>query len=131
MLTQAEQAEREKLIGKMVALPRGSFLYGDDGEPRTVEPFAMDIAEVTVAAYRTCVAQGSCTIPESDSAKLKLGNWGAPGKENHPINNVDWKQAQAFCAWANKRLPTETEWEYAARGADGRRYPWGNAEPSN
>lgn len=115
----------------MVALPGGTFLYGETKEPRTVGPFFIDITEVTLAAYKACVAQGHCTKPQPAPSKQSTYEWDAPSQDNHPITNVDWNQAQAFCLWASKRLPTETEWEFAAKGSDERTYPWGNAEPNN
>lgn len=75
--------------------------------------------------YRRCVDVGDYSRP-STSGNC---NWDAAGRERHPINCVDWEQARTYCAWAGKRLPTEAEWEKAARGTDGRKYPWGNAEP--
>jgi len=129
-----------------VAIPGGSFAMGSDTANAnenekpvhrvTVANFRMDRTEVTVKAYRVCVDAGQCSRPDAYSfAKgdyRVFCNWGHPdNRDNHPINCVDYGQAKAFCAWAGKRLPTEEEWEYAARGGDeGRIYPWGNDEPT-
>ena len=92
---------------------------------------------MTVAQYRACVTAGGCSDEGIASAFWsgaeqpswsRYCNWPKPERGNHPINCVDWKQAVAFCRWAGKRLPTEMEWEKAARGTDGRKYPWGNVE---
>jgi formylglycine-generating enzyme required for sulfatase activity len=80
---------------------------------------------VTVAAYRLCVRASACAPP----IKHEGCNWEQRGRDDHPINCVDWAQANAYCAWMGKRLPTEEEWEYAARGREGRRYPWGDEAP--
>lgn len=118
----------------MVRIPAGSFMMGsndgyDDEKPVhqvRVSAFEMDVTEVTVAQYRSCVSVGACDPPNSAGRC----NFGQGGKDDHPVNCVDWDQATAFCAWAGKRLPTEAEWEYVARGTDGRTYPWGNEAPS-
>ncbi|RME43920.1 MAG: hypothetical protein D6795_18690 [Deltaproteobacteria bacterium] len=91
----------------------------------TLDAFWIDRTEVTVGAYRACVNAGVCAEP----AHGQYCNWGVPGREDHPINCVSWKDAVDFCAWEGKELPTEAEWEKAARGTDGRKYPWGNEEP--
>ena len=122
----------------MVTVPAGSFWMGcnervdadcaDDERPgRRVHlgGYRIDRTEVTIAAWRTCVEAGGCTEPLSGEAF----NWGREGRDDHPIDGVRWEQARDFCSWLGKRLPTEAQWEKAARGTDGRRYPWGN-EPA-
>ena len=116
----------------MGAIPGSTFQMGsnDGGDNEkpvhsvSVRPFCMDRTEVTVAAYRSC---GSCSAPNT----TQHCNWGQSGRDNHPINCVDWNQATSYCSAVGKRLPTEEEWEYAARGTSGRNYPWGNEAPAN
>lgn len=119
----------------MVSIPAGAFFMGcnaavdtncfDDEKPgRTVslDAFTIDTYEVTVANYRQCVEAGKCTA-------LDMGgscNWNQSNRAQHPINCMDWNQAKTYCEWQGKRLPTEAEWEKAARGTDKRVYPWGN-----
>jgi formylglycine-generating enzyme required for sulfatase activity len=88
--------------------------------------FDVDRTEVTVAAYVACVRAGFCAEPGTGA----LCNYRRPGREQHPINCVSWRQAVAYCAFVDKRLPTRSEWEAAARGDDGRIHPWGNEPPS-
>ena len=92
------------------------------GKDRDLEAFEIDATEVTVGAFRDCVSSGGCMEPESGDSC----NWGRPDRVWHPLNCVDWSQANAYCKWKGKRLPTEWEWEKAARGTDGRKYPWGD-----
>ncbi len=116
-----------------VRMGGGSFRMGsesgdDDEKPvRVVRvgTFALSKTEVTVRQYRACVEAAGCTAPETGGSC----NWDKPGRDEHPINCVNWNQAWAFALWAGGRLPTEAEWEYAAR-SEGRsgEYPWGDAE---
>jgi formylglycine-generating enzyme required for sulfatase activity len=85
-----------------------------------VSGFAIDRVEVTVAAYRACVQAGGCA-----PGPLTVGDARFLGA-TMPITSVTWGEADAFCAWRGARLPTEAEWERAARGTDGRVWPWGN-----
>lgn len=122
-----------------VQLPAGAFVMGsadgkgeEDEHParkKKVRAFALSRTEITVAQYRRCVRAGVCTPARRDN---RYCNTRHKGRGDHPINCVDWVQAATFCAWAGGRLPTETEWEYAARsGGQDIEYPWGDTpEPT-
>jgi len=126
----------------MVRVPGGTFLMGsppgvgdEDEYPRHPVPlsgYCIDRTEVTVAAYARCVALGKCAkLPEpGENALTSLCNGTRADRQNHPVNCVDWSQAVAYCTSINKRLPSEAEWEYAARGRQELTYPWGNDAPS-
>ncbi|MDE3042747.1 MAG: SUMF1/EgtB/PvdO family nonheme iron enzyme [Nitrospirota bacterium] len=112
----------------MVVIPAGEFWMGAEDGLQDARPlhrvhlssYWFDKYVVTNALYRQCVEGGACTPPKDRQAFDDLQ------RAQHPVTNVTWNQARAFCQWQGKRLPTEAEWEKAARGTDARRYPWGN-----
>ncbi|MGB8648732.1 MAG: SUMF1/EgtB/PvdO family nonheme iron enzyme [Anaerolineae bacterium] len=115
-------------LDEMVEVPAGEFLYGEAKEKRVLaQAFRMGKYPVTNAQYGKFVKESGHAPPRDweDSSYPE-------GKANHPVVNVTWNDAQAYCQWLSKttgkpyRLPTEEEWERAARGTDGREYPWGN-----
>lgn len=124
---------------KMVTVPAGPFWQGCNDATDTectsdelpyhevnVPIFEIDKYEVTVGLYRECVDRGGCSVPSPIYGNC---NWYEIGWDMHPITCITWDQARDYCAWAGKRLCSESEWEKAARGTDGRKYPWGN-EPA-
>lgn len=108
----------------------------------TLSGYCIDKTEVTVAAYAACVKKGSCSPatplnpaePGERDRTNKLNhlcNGARADRRDHPVNCIDWNQAETYCKWAGKRLPTEAEWEYAARGSVEGMYPWGNDPPTS
>ena len=107
--------------GEMVLVPAGSFLFGEKKEPVSLPAFYIDKTEVTNAAYADFCRATNRPLPPAFPRK----------SAGLPVVNVSILDAQLFVKWAGKRLPTAREWEKAARGTDGRDFPWGNeADPS-
>jgi formylglycine-generating enzyme required for sulfatase activity len=109
-------------LAPYVCVPERTKDFDTGGAPRVVflSAFEIDRTEVTTAQYRECVARGPCDMRPlvAGDARYAVDAW--------PMVNVTWDDAATYCAWRGKRLPSEAEWEKAARGDDGRRYPWGN-----
>lgn len=144
-LDDEQQAVYEQLQGKhqagtpaqaqkmpTVLVPAGEFTMGGDGGEFDEKPahrvyldaFSMDKYEVTVGMYAAFLKAIGAEAPP---------DWSTMNESQHqrrPVVNVDWADAATYCKWAGKRLPTEAEWEKAARGTDGRTYPWGNDSPT-
>jgi formylglycine-generating enzyme required for sulfatase activity len=135
----------------MAPIPAGQFFMGSDDKdalanekpPHHVKlgAFCMDMTEVSVAKYQACSLDGKCPragaevewprITDQDrKAYVGLCTVADPPKPDHPINCVTWENADRYCKAQQRRLPTEAEWEFAARGKDGRTYPWGDQPPA-
>jgi formylglycine-generating enzyme required for sulfatase activity len=124
----------------MALVPAGPFTMGADtgGEPDehpahrvVLAAFYLDLSEVTNEAWEACVTAKAC--PPVDATSAVRNGFGSDASfrgPRQPVSAVSWDAARGYCAWLGKRLPTEAEWEKAARGTDARRYPWGNEEPT-
>ncbi len=126
----------------LVYVPAGEFLMGSSAsDPAAnanekpqhsvyLDAFWIDRTEVTNAMYRQCVQAGKCPEPLHASSYARQDYYGNSVFDNFPVVYVSWYNAQSYCAWAGRRLPSEAEWEKAARGTDAFVYPWGDTPPS-
>ena len=143
------------MLGKddatLVYVPKGEFTMGSDADdalaecqkygtgcqrdwftneepPHSVllDAFWIDKTEVTNAMYAKCVKEGSCKKPANTSSETHPSYYGNSEFDNYPVIYVDWSMSNTYCSWAGRRLPTEAEWEKAARGTKASTYPWGN-----
>lgn len=138
LAVEALPASNEIDLVPMVTVPAGEFLMGspegkgraDEWPQRSVylEEFAIDQVEVTNERYMAFVKSTGHQNPPNPYGTGPLLS--VKGLEQLPVVQTTWYDAKAYCAWAKKRLPTEAEWEKAARGTDGRIYPWGNEQPT-
>jgi formylglycine-generating enzyme required for sulfatase activity len=120
----------------MIPIPAGEFIMGADKAPAlpnerpqrsvTLDAYYIDQTEITNAQYRLCVAAEVCSEPRSFASADYVAGYAG---DDRPVVGVTWDQARVYCEWAEVRLPTEAEWEKAARGTDGRPYPWGSDRP--
>ncbi|MEO6308523.1 MAG: SUMF1/EgtB/PvdO family nonheme iron enzyme, partial [Nitrospiraceae bacterium] len=129
------EAQQHEITGKdgapMVLVPAGEFTMGsndgsDDEKPAhqvSLDAYYLDKYEVTVWQYAKFLKARGVNGPPMWTTMDQ------PLHQKRPVVNVDWSDANTYCEWAGKRLPTEAEWEKAARGTDGRVYPWGNEPP--
>jgi iron(II)-dependent oxidoreductase len=148
MLLAADRVEAALEPNDMVRVPAGSFLMGSDSGPADERPahtvhvaeFRIDRTPVTNSQFAHFMSAAGTQAPngqrwydiDDSDARIhrRAGEWRAdPGYENHPVTEVSWYGAVAYCGWLRKRLPTEAEWEKAARGLDGRKFPWGDEAP--
>ncbi|MBI3161189.1 MAG: SUMF1/EgtB/PvdO family nonheme iron enzyme [Chloroflexi bacterium] len=116
----------------LIYIPAGEFSMGNNGFDAPVHSVTLDgfwiyQTKVTNRMFAQCVAVGSCTPPTEELGGPVYNN---PEYANHPVVGVTWEQAQAYCSWSQGQLPTEAQWEKAARGPSGNVYPWGNDEPA-
>jgi formylglycine-generating enzyme required for sulfatase activity len=123
----------------LLYVPAGPFEMGSEDGSSDEKPvhtvslnaFWIDQTEVTNAMYAKCVTDGQCDPLSSIRSYTRDSYYGNSEFDNYPVIYVSWDDANKYCSWADRRLPTEAEWEKAARGTDGNIYPWGDAAPNN
>jgi formylglycine-generating enzyme required for sulfatase activity len=115
----------------MMYVPKGTFTMGSSSGGESpihtvdLDSYYIDKFEVTNAAYKRCVDAGVCAAPKQSNSSTRTAYYSNPEFDEYPVINVDWNMSKTYCEWRGDRLPTEAEWEKAARSLDGRTYPWG------
>jgi formylglycine-generating enzyme required for sulfatase activity len=122
----------------MRLVPAGNFTMGSNVEDAEKPPhavnldaFYIDQYEVTNARYRACVDAGACNAPQKTRSSTRLSYYGDSQFDDYPVIFVDWNMAESYCEWRGAQLPSEAQWEKAARGDDERTYPWGEGIDCN
>ncbi|MBE7536707.1 MAG: SUMF1/EgtB/PvdO family nonheme iron enzyme [Anaerolineales bacterium] len=110
--------------------PKDPYFWGAEEPKHTVflDSFWIHLTEVTNSMYRACVSDGACSPPSKESSRTHDDYFNNESYNDYPVINVTFADASNYCEWIGGRLPTEAEWEKAARGTDGRLFPWGNDE---
>jgi len=122
----------------LLYVPEGEFLRGSEEDEPDEKPqrsiyldaFWIDKTEVTNEMYAACVNGGECRPPEANGSFTRNSYYDNPEYNNYPVIEISWEDARTYCEWTGRRLPTEAEWEKAARGTEGQTYPWGDQSPS-
>jgi formylglycine-generating enzyme required for sulfatase activity len=126
----------------MVSVPESEFWMGspdtdqqsrDNEKPRHLvhlDAFWIDMTEVSNGMYNLCVRAGACQPPKQASSKTRMAYFSDRWYDRYPVIYVSWEDANAYCRWVERRLPSEAEWEMAARGTSGFTYPWGDIPPN-
>ena len=126
---QSHQVRNDVRRGRFTLLPQQ--VLGKCVEAGACKPInPSDFSQCVSSTNKECKSKDQADSVWDMYTKDVL-NWGKPERQKHPINGVNWHEADAYCRWVGKRLPTEAEWEKAARGTDGRRYPWGTMPEPN